>query len=273
MNKFLQLFFILCMVVVITACDKKKPPEYVEYPPEEMYNEALGFFKEGKYKKAAPAFEEVEKIHPYSDWARRAQIMAAYVYYLSDDYANAILNLDRFIDLYPNDNQTQYARYLKAMSFYEQISDVRRDQDFTYQALKELDNIITLYPDSDYARDARLKRDLAVNHLAGKEMEVGRFYIIRADWAAAINRFRIVVDQFQTTTHVPEAMARLVELYLTIGVRDEAVRIGAVLGANYPDSYYYKWAFALLNNKPVPAFEPDKETPKKTFVKTIAPTQ
>ncbi len=158
LHKFFPIFLIF-LALGMTACDKKKTPDYVEYPPEEMYNVAFGYFKEGKYKRAAPAFEEVEKIHPYSEWARRAQIMAAYVHYLSDDYTNAILNLDRFIDLYPNDNQTPYARYLKAMSFYEQISDVKRDQDFTYQALKELDIIIQLYPQSDYARDALLKRD------------------------------------------------------------------------------------------------------------------
>ncbi len=270
--KLRSLLTILMVLIAITACEKTAKP-YVEYPAEEMYNAAFELFKNAKYKAAAPAFEEIERVHPYSQWSKRAQIMAAYIYYLSDDYTNAILNLDRFVDLYPSDEQTPYARYLKAMSYYEQISDVKRDQEFTYLALKEIEAIVKLYPESDYARDAILKRDLANNHLAGKEMEVGRYYIDRGDYAAAINRFRIVMDQFQTTNHVPEAMARLVELYLTIGIKDEASRIAAVLGVNYPDNYWYKRAFALINNKPVPLFEPDKSTPLKTFTKTIAPSQ
>ena len=157
--------------------------------------------------------------------------MNAYIYYISGDYIDAVLALDRYKDLYPNDEQIAYVHYLKAMSFYEQITTVERDQEITYRALEEFDIIINNYQDSAYSRDAFLKRDLALSHLAGKEMDVGRFYMKQEDYAAAINRFRIVSEQFQTTEHVKEALARLTEIYLALGVRDEAIKTSVCFGA------------------------------------------
>ncbi|MDQ2878957.1 MAG: outer membrane protein assembly factor BamD [Pseudomonadota bacterium] len=205
----------------------------------------------GNYKLAAALFDEVERQHPYSIWARRAQLMGAYSYYLAHDYTNSIQSAQRFISIHPGNRDAAYAYYLVALGYYEQISDVTRDQKITQQALDSLGELERRYPNTKYAADARLKIDLVRDHLAGKEMEVGRFYERRGEWLAATLRFRTVVDQYQTTTHVPEALMRLTETYLALGVRSEAEKAAAVLGANYPGTDFYGHAYKLMGEHPV----------------------
>ena len=182
----------------------------------------------------------------------RSEIMVAYANYRDGKYDAAIGGLDRFVKQHPGNRSVAYAFYLKAMCYYEQITDVGRDQKITGQAQQALNEIVKRFPDSEYARDARIKLDLVSDHLAGKEMEIGRYYERRQDYLAAINRFRVVVEKYQTTSHVPEALHRLVECYLKLGVVDQAKRYAAVLGYNYPNSSWYKDSYALMNGEPLP---------------------
>lgn len=214
-----------------------------------LYNDATRALADGRYREASRLFEEVERQHPYSEWATQAQLMSAYSYYEGESYDEAIIALDRFIELHPGYKDIDYAYYLKALSFYDQISDVRRDQGLTEDAMQSFDALIRRFPDSKYARDAALKKDLTRDHLAGKEMEIGRYYLNRNHINAAINRFRAVVQNYQTTTHAAEALYRLVEAYLTLGLNEEATKIAAVLGYNYPGSVWYERSFALLNTE------------------------
>ena len=188
----------------------------------------------GDYEQAAKLFDEVERQHPYSVWARRAQLMSAFNYYLAQKYTDAISSAQRFLTIHPGNAEAPYAQYLIAMSYYQQIDDVTRDQAITQQASDAFGELIRRYPDSRYAADARLKLDLINDHLAGKEMEVGRFYQRSGQWLAATYRFRDVVDKYQTTSHTPEALERLVECYLALGIPEEAQKAAAVLGRNYP---------------------------------------
>jgi len=247
-------FKILCtvaLVIFLAACgsedDKTKPPE----PAEKLYNEAYDQFMTHQYKDSVKSFEEVERQHPSSEWATRGQIMSAYASYEIEDYSSAISTLERFTKIYPNNESTPYAYYLIALCYYEQIADVGRDQKITEQALQALREVIRRFPETEYARDAKIKIDLTQDHLAGKEMEIGRYYLRHDDYTAAINRFRLVVENYQTTSHVPEALHRLVECYLKLGVKDEATRYAAVLGANYPSSIWYRDSYKLLTNKPI----------------------
>ncbi|WP_259780669.1 outer membrane protein assembly factor BamD [Aestuariispira ectoiniformans] len=233
----------------VTACSTDEEPAYVERPVEELYNAAMDQFEARDYKKAALAFEEVDRQHPYSVWATKSQLMTAYTQYLADKYDDAVISLDRYIELHPGSSDTPYAYYLRAICYYEQISDIQRDQKITALAQQALQEVVQRYPESTYARDARLKLDLTQDHLAGKEMAVGRFYLKRGEYLAAINRFRTVVERFQTTTHVPEALHRLVEAYLSLGVTDEAQMAAAVLGHNYPASQWYADSYALLEGR------------------------
>ncbi|QQS13709.1 MAG: outer membrane protein assembly factor BamD [Rhodospirillales bacterium] len=219
---------------------------YVEQPVDRLYNTALDALGEGDYKAAAKAFEEVDRQHPYSVWATKAQILAAFSYYQGNKYDDAILALDRFIQLHPGHRDVTYAYYLKSLCYYEQIADVGRDQRITELALNALADVVKRYPDTPYARDARLKVDLAIDHLGGKEMDVGRFYQRQRQYVAAINRYRRVLEKYQTTTHTPEALLRLVECYLALGVRQEAQMAAAVLGHNFPGSDWYADAYLLL---------------------------
>lgn len=219
---------------------------YVERPVEELYNEALDKLQDNDFAGAAAGFDEVERQHPYSVWATRAQIMAAFTYYQGDLYDEAISAARRFVELHPGHRDAPYGYYLIAMSYYERISDVSRDQMMTALALRSLDEVVRRFPDTDYARDARLKIDLTRDHLAGKEMTVGRFYLRRGYYLAAIGRFRKVVEQYHTTSHAAEALHRLTEAYLAIGVPDEAQTAAAVLGHNYPGSPWYEYSYALL---------------------------
>lgn len=214
---------------------------------EQLYKEAESAMQQQEYKKAIPLFEQVEREYPYSKFATQAQLMAAKAAFDDDQYDQAILSLDRFIELHPGNDEIDYAYYLKALAYYEQISDVARDQAITQRSLEAFDTLTKRFPDSQYARDANLKRDLTLDHLAGKEMQIGRYYLKRNQINAAINRFQTVVKDYQTTTHVAEALHRLVESYLILGLRSEAEKVAAVLGHNYPGSKWYQDTYKILD--------------------------
>ena len=237
------------LLLCLAACSgtsKTDEAEYKETPVEELYNKAYDLMASEKYKAAADAFDEVERQHPYSQWAARAQLMAAYSYYQADRYEEAAIAIDRFVQLHPGDDKIDYAYYLKAIIVYDQINDIERDQSITENALQELREVIRRFPDTDYAKDAKLKIDLTLDHLAAKEMQIGRFYQKRQLYTAAVNRYRKVVDQYQTTASLPEALHRLVECYLALGIRDQAQANAAVLGHNYPGSEWYQYSHNLL---------------------------
>lgn len=225
--------------------------EYVERSVSELYNTAMDELGQENYQEAAKLFDEVERQHPYSVWASKAQLMSAFAYYQDNSYDEAINALDRFIELHPGNRDVAYAYYLKGLSYYERISDVRRDQQMTVKARASLQELVKRFPDSRYARDARLKLDLTEDHLAGKEMAVGRFYLNKGHYLAAINRFRKVIEDYQTTSHVPEALHRLVEAYLALGIVDEAKATAAVLGHNFPGSEWYMDSYELLTGRDV----------------------
>ena len=216
-------------------------------PVEDLYNRAANTLDQERFEEASRLFEEVERQYPYSKWATKAQLMSAYSAYKGQRYDEGVLALDRFIELHPGNEDIDYAYYLRALSFYEQISDVARDQMMTELALDSLNTLIRRFPDSRYTRDATLKRDLTLDHLAGKEMEIGRYYLHRGHVNASINRFRSVVKEYQTTTHIPEALHRLVEAYLILGLKTEATRVAAVLGHNYPGSKWYEDSYKILD--------------------------
>ncbi|UCH72868.1 MAG: outer membrane protein assembly factor BamD [Rhodospirillales bacterium] len=232
--------------LIIAGCASNEEAAYVERPVEDLYNEAMDYLEGRSYTLAAASFDEVERQHPYSKWATKAQIMAAYTHYAGGNYDEAVLTLDRFIELHPGSEDVAYAYYLKGLSYYEQISDVARDQRMTERALGAFTDLVRRFPDSKYARDALLKIDLAHDHLAGKEMNVGRYYLRTGHELAAIGRFRRVVETYGTTTHVAEALHRLTEAYLALGIVDEARFTAAVLRHNYPDSEWYKDSWTLL---------------------------
>jgi len=223
---------------------------YVARDVNTLYTAAKERLDRTQYLQAAALFDEVERQHPYSVWARRAQLMSAFSYYAVRDYTKAIESARRFLAIHPGNRAAPYANYLIALSYYEQISDVTRDQGVTQQALASFGELVRRYPNSPYADDARIKLDLVRDHLAGKEMEIGRFYQRRRNWLAAATRFRNVIDQYQTTTHVPEALMRLTETYIALGIPQEAQRSAAVLGANYPASRWYRRAYALMQAYP-----------------------
>ncbi|GJL95165.1 MAG: outer membrane protein assembly factor BamD [Hyphococcus sp.] len=252
----IKFLLVLSACVAISACSstrKKEKFAYVERPVETLYAAAVDQLEKRRYDRAINFFEEVERQHPYSAWARRAMLMKAFTYYRGNDYEEAIEALDQFITLHPGNKDAPYAYYLKAMSFYERITDVGRDQEITENAVAALNDVVRRYPDSEYARDARLKLDLTFDHLAGKEMYIGRFYLKQNKHIAAINRFKTVITKYQTTSHVPEALHRLVEAYLEIGVVDEARAAAAVLGYNYPGTNWYEDSFGLFEDKGIVA--------------------
>jgi outer membrane protein assembly factor BamD len=236
----------LALLVLLTACSDEDGESYRARTVERLYNLGVDALRREDYKGAVLSFDEVERQHPYSVWATKAQLMSAYASYKRDDYDEALVGLDRFIELHPGNSDVAYAYYLKSVSYYEQISDVRRDQKMTELAQSSLQDVIRRYPDTKYGRDARAKLDLVNDHLAGKEMAVGRYYQQRREYLAAINRFRAVLREYQTTTHVPEALLRLTEAYLSLGITDEAQMAAAVLGHNFPGSKWYQDSFALL---------------------------
>jgi outer membrane protein assembly factor BamD len=229
-----------------SSTKKKQKFAYVERPVETLYADATRAMERKRYDEAIEHFGEVERQHPYSAWARRAMLMKAFAQYQQNDYEEAVESLDQFISLHPGNKDAPYAYYLKAMCFYERIRDVGRDQEFTNNAVQALNDVVRRYPQTEYARDARLKLDLTFDHLAGKEMYIGRFYLKEGKHIAAINRFKKVVADYETTGHTPEALYRLVEAYMQIGIIDEARAAAAVLGHNYPGTNWYEDAYRIM---------------------------
>jgi len=222
---------------------------YVARDAESLYAAGKDFLDRGNARVAAALFDEVERQHPYSPWARRAQLMSAFSYYVQQDYTKSIETAQRFLQIHPGNKDAPYAYYLIALSYYEQINDVDRDQQVTEQALTALNDVQRRYPTTEYAADARLKADLVNDHLAGKEMEIGRFYERTGQWLAAQIRFQNVIKDYQTTSHAAEALYRLTETSLALGVPAEAQKYAAVLGANYPGSDWYEKAFELMREE------------------------
>ena len=219
------------------------------FSAEEIYRRAEVELNDADYSEAARFFGEVERLYPYSEFARRALIMQAFAYHRDRDYENSRAAAQRYIDFFPADEDAAYAQYLMALSYYDQIDDVGRDQGLTFQALQSLRTVIERYPDSEYARSSILRFDLAFDHLAAKEMEIGRFYLKRGHYMAAVNRFRVVVEDFQTTTQTPEALHRLVESYLALGFDAEAQTAGAILGHNFRSTPWYEDSYRLLTGR------------------------
>jgi outer membrane protein assembly factor BamD len=249
---------LIVLGIFLSGCDSISLPGYSEGDEQKtfgdtsvegLYNNAMDNLQAGWHDTAASLFDELERQHPYSAWATKAQLMAAYSHYQNGTYDEAIIALDRFIELHPGHRDVGYAYYLKALSYYEQISDVGRDQKMTRLALAALGDIVKRFPGTPFARDARIKLDLTQDHLAGKEMEIGRYYMHRGEFLAAINRFKAVIERFQTTTHVPEALHRVTEAYLALGITDEAQMATAVLGYNYPGNRWYEASYALLEQR------------------------
>jgi outer membrane protein assembly factor BamD len=241
------------LIIPAGGCARNKTGSdtgYVARDVNTLYALAKKRLDQSDYEEAAKLFDEVERQHPYSVWARRAQLMSAFSYYVAKKYPEAINSAQRFLTIHPGNKDAPYAHYLVAMSYYEQIVDVTRDQRTTQQALDAFGELVRRYPESRYASDARLKMDLLTDHLAGKEMEIGRFYERSGKWLAANLRFRKVVEDYQTTSHTPEALERLVETYLALGIPEEAHKSAAVLGANYPGTKWYKHAYQLMQRHP-----------------------
>ena len=235
-------------LTVLSGCaggKNKVNTNYIARDVSTLYMAAKDRLDRGQNKIAAELFDEVERQHPYSPWARRAQLMSAFSYYLAKDHNKSIQSAQRFLAIHPGNKDAPYAYYLISLNYYEQISDVTRDQKITQQALAALGEVMRRYPNTRYASDARLKVDLVNDHLAGKEMEIGRYYQRSSNWLAATLRFREVVDKYQTTSHTAEALYRLTECYLALGIPAEAKKSAAVLGANYPGSDWYERAYKL----------------------------
>lgn len=234
-----------------TKPKEERDATYQERPIDQIYADAWKKVRSSDWNNAAKQFAEVERQHPYSVWARRATLMSAYCYYQANKYTEAVATSDNYISLHPGSKEVAYAFYLKAVSLYEQIVDVERDQSNTEAALVALQDVVQRFPETEYARDATLKIDLTLDHLAGKEMEVGRYYMNKGDYIGAINRYRVVVEQYQKTTQISEALERLTECYYALGIIKEAQTAAAVLGANYPGSPWYVDAYNLLKQHDV----------------------
>lgn len=241
-----RLLSLACLVALAACGNRVTELEFEEAPADQLYNEGLVLMNAGDYRTAMVKFEEVDRLHPHTNLGRKSQVMLAFASYSRGNYDDAINTARRFITLYPNHPDAPYAQYIIANSYYKQIPDVTRDQVETQKALKAYETLIEKYPDSEYAEDARNKIQVTQDQLAGKEMEIGRFYLERDDNLAAINRFRVVVEDYQTTRHVEEALFRLTESYYALGLTQEAQTAAAVLGHNFPESRWYKDAYALL---------------------------
>ena len=249
-----------CLALAACAGKANKPVIATQQRPVDVvYNTGAAKLDQHQWVDAVNYFHEVERQYPYSEWSRRAILMTAYAHYAANDYDDAREDADRFISLYPGNPSTAYAFYLKAICYFEQIIDVGRDQAATEQALTALREVVRRYPNTQYAIDAKLKIDMVNDQLAGKEMAVGRYYLREGQPLAAIGRFRTVIDKYQTTSDAPEALYRLVESYLTLGLTEEAKRNAAVLGYNYPGDRWYQDAYSLMAGKGVrPAIVPVK---------------
>jgi outer membrane protein assembly factor BamD len=243
----LRLAGVAGLLLALAACGTSEPKTVPDAAPEALFNRGMNELTiNHNATEAIKYFDEVDRQHPYSVWANKAQLMSAYALYAANKYENALTALDRFIQLHPGSRDAPYAYYLKALCYYERITDITRDQEITQQAMNALLDVVRRFPDSEYARDSQIKIDLTRDHLAGKEMDIGRFYMKRNQYLAAINRFRRVVEVYQTTSQVPEALERLTEAYLAIGLTEEAQASAAVLGHNFPGSEWYVDAYNLL---------------------------
>jgi outer membrane protein assembly factor BamD len=247
----------------------KDAAQYNERPVEQIYADAWAQIAKSEWENAAKQFEEVDRQHPYSVWARRAMLMSAFCYYQANKYSDAVSTADQYISLHPGSHEVAYAFYLKAISLYEQIVDVNRDQANTAGALVALQDVVQRFPDTEYARDATLKIDLTQDHLAGKEMAVGRYYLTRGDYIGAINRFRVVIQQYQTTPQIAEALERLTEAYYSLGLDNEAQTAAAVLGANYPGSEWYVDSYNILKKRNLAPVEDKNSWISKAFHRVL----
>lgn len=238
----------------------RESQQFSDEPVAQLYSRGASYLDRRQWVQALAAFEEVERQHPYSSWARRAMLMEAYAHYQANNYDDSIEDSQRFLALHPGNESAPYAYYLIAICHFERILDVGRDQATTEHALTALLDVTRRYPESAYARDARLKIDMVYDQLAGKEMEVGRFYLERGQHLAAINRFRNVIEEpnYQRTTHVPEGLHRLVEAYLSVGMTEQAQRMAAVLGYNYPGSEWYQRSYTLMTGQGVEQVNPEE---------------
>jgi outer membrane protein assembly factor BamD len=262
----------LALSLAACASDRERAAQqFREEPVADLYNRGATLLDQRRWAEAAAAFEEVERQHPYSQWARRSVLMTAYAKYQSNQYDAAVEAAQRFITLHPGNESAPYAYYLVAVCHFEQILDVGRDQATTQAALSSLQEVVRRYPESDYARDARLKIDMTYDQLAGKEMEIGRFYLNQGQTLAAMNRFRRVVEDenYQRPSHVPEALHRLVESYLTVGMVEEAQRSAAVLGHNFPGSQWYERSFAMMSDRGVQPVAETEARRRGWFSRTI----
>lgn len=248
MTSALRVVLLSAVALTLAACNGRETAElaYVEQPVEILYSQGFEQMERRRFDQAAALFDEVERQHPFSEWARRSMLMAAYANYSQGQYDEAISDAERFIALHPGNASAPYAYYLIALSHYERIYDVGRDQSTTQQALNSLEQVVRRYPETPYAQDARLKIDMTRDHLAGKEMSVGRWYLRNGYYLAAINRFQNVLRDYETTSHTPEALHRLVETYVSLGVDEEARQVASVLGYNFPGSEWYEDSYDLL---------------------------
>ena len=261
-------------LVVLAGCSSlfgsdNKEAAYVARPVQVIYADAWRKIRDGSWLSAAKQFGEVERQHPYSVWARRAMLMSAYCYYQANHAEDAINAAEQYIELHPGSKEVAYAFYLKAIALYDRITDVGRDQTDTQRALAALEDVIQRFPNTAYARDASLKVDLALDHLAGKDMDIGRYYLFQQDYVAAINRFRVVVERYQRTAQVAEALERLTEAYYALGLDRQAQTAAAVLGANYPGSRWYRDAYNLLKKHHEKAVIDKKSWIAKAFAKVF----
>jgi outer membrane protein assembly factor BamD len=252
-QSFIRPFLIITALVGVAGlagCSSDEPLEpFVEIPAEVSYNAGIAYLQQGDYRRATEKFEEVDVQHPYSEWARKSLIMTTYTNYTRGNYTEAVTSGQRYVTLYPGSEDAAYAQFLIGQSYYAQIPDITRDQEMTQKAFAAMSELVQRYPESPYAAEAQKKLDFARDQIAGKEMEVGRYYLTRHQYIGAINRFKTVVTTYQTTRHVEEALQRLTEAYFSMGIVDEAQTAAAVLGHNYPDSRWYKDAFVLLESK------------------------
>lgn len=239
------------MLVLAACASKKSADEMVSRmaSADTLYNNGIDALRSQRYPLAAAEFEVLQQNYPYSGYTANAQLMEGYADYLQDKYPDAVQQLDRFLELHPTSPDAAYAFYLRALCYYEQVADVQRDQQGTVEAMNALEEVVTRFPQSPYARDAQLKIDLCRDHLAGKEMLVGRFYQQQRNYEAAVNRYQRVIQDFQTTNHVPEALERLVEVYLDLGLTEQARRSASVLSYNYPGSKWYRYSYNMLRSE------------------------
>lgn len=259
MAKHFHIIFFALIIFALSSCSGNKDDENkIDLTAEELYSLGKQKLDEGSYKGSIEQFQEIERLYPFSKLATKAQVMIAYTYYKDEEYDDAVGVIDRFVKYHPGNEDVQYMYYLKALCYYDRIVDVKRDQKVTQKALESLEEIVRRFPESKYERDAKLKIDLVHDHLAGKEMEIGRFYLKSKKFIAALNRFKKVIEKYETTSHAEEALYRMTEAYLSLGLEDEARKNAAVLGHNFPKSKWYKYAYRIVEegkDSPIPVTE------------------